>query len=175
MCGEANVPGDKSCSHRALIIGALASGTTRIKGLLESDDVLATARAVGALGAMIERAGPGEWKVTGARWTSPAKPIDCGNSGTSARLLLGACAGVPGLSVTLTGDSSLSKRPMRRVIAPLERMGARFEGGDQLPVTVHGGPLGAIHHLNVPASAQVKSALLLAGIASGVSVSVEEP
>ncbi len=175
MCGEANVPGDKSCSHRALIIGALASGTTRIKGLLESDDVLATARAVGALGAMIERAGPGEWKVTGARWTSPAKPIDCGNSGTSARLLLGACAGVPGLSVTLTGDSSLSKRPMRRVIAPLERMGARFEGGDQLPVTVHGGPLGAIHHLNVPASAQVKSALLLAGIASGVAVSVEEP
>ena len=173
--GEAAIPGDKSCSHRALILGAMARGTTRISGLLESEDVLATAQAVAALGAAVERAGPGEWRVTGAAWTSPAGAIDCGNSGTAARLLLGACAGVEGLVVTLTGDASLSKRPMRRVTAPLERMGANFSGGDHLPITVHGARLGAIHHLNVPASAQVKSALLLAGTTSGVAVIVEEP
>jgi 3-phosphoshikimate 1-carboxyvinyltransferase len=173
--GTVAIPGDKSISHRALILGALARGTTRITGLLESDDVLATARAVAALGATVERIGPGEWHVTGARWTSPPDPIDCGNSGTAARLLLGACAGVPGLVATLTGDASLSKRPMRRVTAPLVRMGARFEGGDHLPITVHGQPLAAIHHLNVPASAQVKSALLLAGVTSGAAVGIEEP
>ncbi len=175
LSGEANIPGDKSCSHRALIIGAMASGTTRIKGLLESDDVLATGRAVAALGAKVKRVATGEWHVAGAEWASPSEPIDCGNSGTAARLLLGACAGVDGLSVTLTGDASLSKRPMRRVTAPLERMGAGFEGGEHLPITVHGDKLGAIHHLNVPASAQVKSALLLAGVTSGAAVSVEEP
>jgi 3-phosphoshikimate 1-carboxyvinyltransferase len=157
-----------------LILGALAEGTTRISGLLESDDVLATARAVAALGATVERSGDG-WHVTGAKWTSPSDPIDCGNSGTCARLLLGACAGVEGLVVTLTGDASLSKRPMRRVTAPLERMGARFDGGDHLPITVHGGRLGAIHHVNVPTSAQVKSALLLAAMTSGARVTVEEP
>jgi 3-phosphoshikimate 1-carboxyvinyltransferase len=173
--GEAPIPGDKSGSHRALILGAMAQGTTRISGLLESDDVLATARAVAALGATVERVAPGEWRVTGARWTAPAAAVDCGNSGTAARLLLGACAGVDGLVVTLTGDASLSRRPMRRVTAPLERMGARFEGGDCLPITVHGQQLGGIHHVNVPASAQVKSALLLAGAASGAAVSVEEP
>ena len=173
--GEAAIPGDKSCSHRALILGAMASGTTHISGLLESGDVLATAQAVAALGATVERIGPGEWHVTGAAWTSPAEPIDCGNSGTTARLLLGACAGVEGLVVTLAGDASLSKRPMRRVTAPLERMGARFEGGDHLPITVHGRRLGGIHHVNVPASAQVKSALLLAGVASGATVTIEEP
>jgi 3-phosphoshikimate 1-carboxyvinyltransferase len=173
--GEAAIPGDKSCSHRALILGAMAEGSTRISGLLESEDVLATARALAALGATVERAGPGEWRVTGGDWISPAEPIDCGNSGTTARLLLGACAGVEGLVVTLTGDASLSKRPMRRVTAPLERMGARFDGGDHLPITVHGQRLGGIHHLNVPASAQVKSALLLAGVASGAAVTVEEP
>ena len=175
MRGVANIPGDKSCSHRALILGALAQGTTRISGLLESDDARATAAAVAALGATVERIAPGEWTVHGAPWTSPDAPLDCGNSGTSARLLLGACAGVAGLSVTLTGDASLSKRPMRRVTAPLERMGARFAGGDHLPITVHGEKLGAIHHLNVPASAQVKSALLLAGVTSGAAVSIDEP
>ena len=112
--GEANIPGDKSCSHRALILGALASGTTRISGLLEGDDVLATARAVAALGASVEHVAPGEWIVTGASWTSPAGPIDCGNSGTSARLLLGACAGVDGLRVTLTGDCLLYTSPSPR-------------------------------------------------------------
>ena len=175
MRGEANIPGDKSCSHRALILGALAEGTTRITGLLDSADVDATARAVAALGATVERAAPGQCTVTGAPWTSPADPIDCGNSGTTARLLLGACAGVPDLIVTLTGDASLSARPMRRVTAPLERMGARFDGGDHLPITVHGQRLGAIHHVNTPASAQVKSALLLAGVTSGAAVTVEEP
>ncbi|MCY7339205.1 MAG: 3-phosphoshikimate 1-carboxyvinyltransferase [Sphingomonas bacterium] len=173
--GIAPIPGDKSCSHRALILGALANGTTRITGLLGSDDVLATARAVAALGATVKHVGPGEWQVTGSRWTTPAEPIDCGNSGTAARLLLGACAGVEGLTVTLTGDQSLSKRPMQRVTAPLERMGAKFDGGDHLPITVHGQALGAIHHLNIPASAQVKSALLLAGVTSGAAVSVKEP
>ena len=173
--GEAAIPGDKSCSHRALIIGAMAQGTTRIGGLLESDDVLATARAVAALGATVERVGPGEWHVTGARWRTPDGPVDCGNSGTAARLLLGACAGVDGLEVTLTGDASLSARPMARVTAPLVRMGARFEGGDHLPITVHGAQLGGIRHVNVPASAQVKSALLLAAAASGVTVQVDEP
>jgi 3-phosphoshikimate 1-carboxyvinyltransferase len=173
--GEAAIPGDKSCSHRALIIGAMANGTTQISGLLESDDVLATARAVAALGATVERVGPGEWHVTGARWRSPDGPVDCGNSGTAARLLLGACAGVDGAVVTLTGDASLSRRPMARVTAPLERMGARFDGGDHLPITVHGRQLGGIHHVNVPASAQVKSALLLAAVASGVTVQVDEP
>ena len=165
--GHANIPGDKSCSHRALILGALAKGVTRISGLLESDDVHATGRAVEALGASVERVASGEWVVTGSRWTSPAAPLDCGNSGTAARLLLGACAGSDGLRVTLTGDASLSTRPMRRVTAPLERMGARFEGGEHLPITVHGAPLGALHFVNVPASAQVKSALLLAGVTSG--------
>jgi 3-phosphoshikimate 1-carboxyvinyltransferase len=173
--GDARVPGDKSCSHRALILGAMAEGTTRIHGLLESDDVLATAKAVAALGAEVEQLSPGEWQVTGAPWQSPSEPVDCGNSGTAARLLLGACAGVDGLVVTLTGDASLSKRPMRRVTTPLERMGARFEGGDHLPITIHGQRLGGIHHVNVPASAQVKSALLLAGLASGAAVSVDEP
>ncbi len=175
LFGEANVPGDKSCSHRALILGAFADGTTRINGLLESDDVRATARALTALGARIERLAAGEWMVTGATWVSPAGPIDCGNSGTLARLLLGACAGIDGLVVTVTGDSSLSRRPMRRVTGPLERMGARFEGLDHLPLTIHGAKLGAIHHVNIPASAQVKSALLLAGVTSAAAVTIDEP
>ena len=173
--GEAPIPGDKSCSHRALILGAMAAGTTRISGLLNSDDVLATVRAVAALGAEVKHVAPGEWRVTGAPWRSPDAPIDCGNSGTTARLLLGACAGVEGLVGTLTGDGSLSRRPMRRVTEPLARMGAQFEGVNHLPITVRGGRLGGIHHVNIPASAQVKSALLLAGAASNAAVTVEEP
>ena len=175
LTGDAAVPGDKSCSHRALILGAMAQGETRISGLLESDDVLATARAVEQLGARVERIGEGQWRVEGGAWQSPDQPIDCGNSGTAARLLLGACAGIDGLVVTLTGDQSLSRRPMARVTGPLERMGARFDGLNHLPITVHGGRLGGIHHVNMPASAQVKSALLLAGVASGAAVTIEEP
>jgi 3-phosphoshikimate 1-carboxyvinyltransferase len=173
--GEAAIPGDKSCSHRALILGAMATGETHITGLLESDDVLTTARALEAFGASVERTGPGEWRVQGSQWRSPAQPIDCGNSGTAARLLIGAAAGVDGLVATFTGDASLSARPMRRITAPLERMGARFDGGDRLPLTVHGQRLAGIDFSNVPASAQVKSAILLAGLGTDAPVRIEEP
>lgn len=172
--GEVAIPGDKSCSHRALILGAMAEGETVIRGLLESDDVLATARAVAALGAEVERIG-GEWRVRGAAWQSPHSAIDCGNSGTAARLLMGAIAGREGLRATLTGDASLSARPMRRVTAPLELMGARVDGGERLPLTVTGARLGPIACRNVPASAQVKSAILLAGLGTAASVEIVEP
>ncbi len=172
--GEAAIPGDKSCSHRALILGAMAEGETRIIGLLESDDVLATARAVEAFGAEVEHFGPGEWRVRGRPWRSLGD-VDCGNSGTAARLLMGAVAGMPGVRAVFTGDASLSARPMMRVTVPLERMGARIEGGDRLPLTVEGAQLHGIDHRNVPASAQVKSAILLAGLGASAPVSITEP
>jgi 3-phosphoshikimate 1-carboxyvinyltransferase len=137
LSGRFAVPGDKSLSHRALIFGALAEGETVIAGLLESADVLATAEALRAFGVRVEQFGPGRWRVIGGEWRSPEQPIDCGNSGTSARLLMGAAAG-QGVRATFTGDASLSRRPMRRVRAPLEAMGVRFEGGDTLPLTVEG-------------------------------------
>jgi 3-phosphoshikimate 1-carboxyvinyltransferase len=173
--GEAAIPGDKSCSHRALIIGAMASGETRIRGLLESDDVLATANAIKAFGIEAERLSAGEWRVQGGEWRSPDDTIDCGNSGTAARLLTGAVAGMPGVRATFTGDASLSVRPMKRVTAPLIRMGAGIEGGDRLPLTIEGARLGGIEHRNVPASAQVKSAILLAGLGTTAPVQVIEP
>ncbi|HEV2043282.1 MAG TPA: 3-phosphoshikimate 1-carboxyvinyltransferase, partial [Sphingomicrobium sp.] len=157
--GEISIPGDKSMSHRALILGGLAKGTTVIHGLLESEDVLRTAEAVAAFGPVVERHGESHWTVTGADWVSPAGPIDCGNSGTSARLLIGAAAGFA-LEARFTGDASLSRRPMGRVLEPLRRMGAEADG-DYLPVTVRGGQLQRISHVNANASAQVKSALLL--------------
>jgi 3-phosphoshikimate 1-carboxyvinyltransferase len=172
--GETRVPGDKSLSHRALILGALAAGETRISGLLEADDVAATARAVAAFGASAERVGDGEWLVRGGEWRSPSEPVDCGNSGTAARLLMGAAAGFD-LIATFTGDESLSRRPMARVTAPLARMGARFNGGERLPLTLHGGGLGGIDWVNEPASAQVKSAVLLAGLRAQGSVVLREP
>ncbi|HET7817215.1 MAG TPA: 3-phosphoshikimate 1-carboxyvinyltransferase [Sphingomicrobium sp.] len=171
--GEIEVPGDKSMSHRALILGGLAEGETRIRGLLEGADVLHTAEAVRAFGARVERLGPGEWSVRGGEWRSPAGPVDCGNSGTGARLLMGAAAGFP-IRATLTGDSSLSSRPMERVLAPLRSMGARTEGST-LPVTVHGGNLHGIRFVNQKASAQVKSAILLAGLRASGEVEVVEP
>jgi 3-phosphoshikimate 1-carboxyvinyltransferase len=174
LTGIADIPGDKSCSHRALILGALAAGETRISGLLEADDVAATARAVAAFGASAERVGDGEWLVRGAEWRSPSEPVDCGNSGTAARLLMGAAAGFD-LIATFTGDESLSRRPMARVTAPLACMGARFNGGERLPLTLHGGGLGGIDWVNEPASAQVKSAVLLAGLRAQGSVVVREP
>jgi 3-phosphoshikimate 1-carboxyvinyltransferase len=174
LTGIAAIPGDKSCSHRALILGALAAGETRISGLLEADDVAATARAVAAFGASAERVGDGEWLVRGAEWRSPSEPVDCGNSGTAARLLMGAAAGFD-LIATFTGDESLSRRPMARMTAPLARMGARFDGGERLPLTLHGGGLGGIDWVNEPASAQVKSAVLLAGLRAQGSVVVREP
>jgi 3-phosphoshikimate 1-carboxyvinyltransferase len=175
ILGEAAIPGDKSCSHRALILGALAEGETRVSGLLESDDVLATARAVETLGAKVKRNGPGKWVVHGGPWASPADAIDCGNSGTAARLLIGAAAGMPGVRAIFFGDASLSARPMQRVIAPLSRMGARFEGQDRLPLTVEGARLGGIDLRNIPISAQVKSAILLAGLGTNAPVAITEP
>jgi 3-phosphoshikimate 1-carboxyvinyltransferase len=168
------VPSDKSLSHRALILGALASGETRIFGLLEADDVMATVMALRAFGTHVERTCHGNGHVVGGEWRSPEVPVDCGNSGTSARLLMGAAAGF-NLSATFTGDESLRRRPMRRVRDPLEAMGARFEGGDTLPLTLHGGGLRGIEHRNVPASAQVKSAILLAGLRASGPVRVIEP
>lgn len=171
--GVIDVPGDKSMSHRALILGGLASGTTRILGLLEGDDVLHTAAAVRAFGAGVERVASGEWLVRGAEWKSPANPIDCGNSGTGARLLMGAAAGLS-ISATFIGDASLSGRPMERVLGPLRDMGARTEGST-LPVTIHGGGLHGIRFVNEKASAQVKSAILLAGLRAEGDVTVVEP
>ena len=174
LIGEAAIPGDKSSSHRALILGAMASGETQIFGLLESEDVLATVSAIEAFGVSVERSGGG-WVIQGGRWKSPLDVVDCGNSGTSARLLMGAVAGMPGLSATFTGDASLSVRPMRRVTAPLQRMGAAIDGGDHLPIAITGERLGGIEHRNVPASAQVKSAILLAGLGTAAHVSIIEP
>ena len=174
LTGEVAIPGDKSCSHRALILGAMAGGTTRISGLLESADVLATLRAVEVFGIEVERAA-GDWIVHGGSWQTPDGPVDCGNSGTGARLLMGAVAGMPGVRATFTGDASLSSRPMKRVTAPLQRMGATIEGGDRLPITIEGTNLGGIEHRNVPASAQVKSAILLAGLGTHAPVSIIEP
>jgi 3-phosphoshikimate 1-carboxyvinyltransferase len=170
--GRVAIPGDKSISHRALIFGALAEGTTRIEGLLEGDDVLRTAAAVAQLGADVDRLGEGKWRVTGSPWSSPANPVDCGNSGTGARLLMGAVAAHP-IRVTFTGDSSLSSRPMERVLSPLRRMGARTEGST-LPVTVHGGRLHGISFDNVKSSAQVKTALLLAGLGADGDIEINE-
>ena len=173
--GSIIVPGDKSMSHRALILGALAKGETRVTGLLEGQDVLHTAAAVTALGARAQRLGPGEWRIAGARWRSPDAAIDCGNSGTGARLLMGAVAGLP-IEATFTGDVSLRSRPMDRVLDPLRRMGlADASDGGRLPITIRGGGLGGIRFRNEKASAQVKSAILLAGLNAAGDVEVIEP
>jgi len=177
LIGRVRAPGDKSMSHRALIIGALAQGRTDITGLLESEDVLATARAMRAFGADVERTGDGAWTVLGRPpWRSPAEVIDCGNAGTGVRLIMGAAAGFP-LTATFTGDASLRSRPMNRVLGPLREMGARFEAveGGRLPATLTGGAIEAItYRLPVP-SAQVKSAILLAGLGASDTVEVIEP
>ncbi|PWG03221.1 3-phosphoshikimate 1-carboxyvinyltransferase [Sphingosinicella humi] len=174
--GTIEVPADKSMSHRALILGALAKGTTSISGLLEGQDVLDTAAAVRAFGATAERCAPGEWRVTGGAWRSPPTAIDCGNSGTGVRLLMGAAAGFD-LEAVFTGDRSLTRRPMDRVLAPLRTMGAEVEAseGGRLPVRLRGGRLCGIHFRNDKASAQIKSAILLAGLRSEAAVEVLEP
>jgi 3-phosphoshikimate 1-carboxyvinyltransferase len=170
------VPGDKSISQRALILGALAAGETRISGLLESGDVESTAGALRALGAELTRLGPGAWQVRGVagQWRQPAAPLDFGNSGTGSRLMMGAVATTP-IAVTFTGDASLRSRPMARVLEPLTAFGARYEGQGAralMPVTLHGAKDASAIDLHVPiASAQVKSALLLAALgARGESV-----
>ena len=180
LAGKARVPGDKSISHRALILGALAVGETRISGLLEGEDVLNTARAMQALGARVERTGAFAWSVHGvgvAGFAQPENPLDFGNSGTGCRLVMGAVAGCP-ITAIFDGDASLRGRPMRRVLDPLELMGARVgaarEGG-RLPLTLNGArdPLPILYRTPV-ASAQIKSAVLLAGLAApGITTVIE--
>ena len=171
------MPGDKSVSHRALLFGALATGETRVTGLLDAEDVHSTRRAVERLGAAVRSEG-GEIVVTPPeRLREPDDVIDCGNSGTSLRLLAGVLSGVPGLSV-LTGDASLRRRPVRRVVEPLRRMGANLTArdGDRLPpLAIRGGPLRGVAHVLPVASAQVKSAILLAGLFAEGATSVTEP
>jgi len=169
LAGTARVPGDKSISHRALMIGAVATGRTRVCGLLEGEDVLATARALRALGVRISRADAATYVVDGVGLSGlaqPAEVLDMGNSGTGARLLLGLLATHP-LTVQVTGDASLVERPMGRVIEPLSRMGASFlaRDGGRLPLTVTGArmPVPIVYELPVP-SAQVKSSIILAGL-----------
>ena len=177
--GTALVPGDKSISHRALIFGAMAVGETRITGLLEGQDVLDTARAMRAFGATVTQHGPGAWSVNGVGvggFSEPAEVIDCGNSGTGVRLIMGTMATTP-ITATFTGDPSLRKRPMGRVTDPLSLFGTQAFGrkGGRLPMTVIGAanPVPVRYALPV-ASAQVKSAVLLAGLnAPGETVVIE--
>lgn len=169
LSGHLTVPGDKSISHRSLMLGAVAVGTTGITGLLEAEDVINTAKAMAALGAKVEHLGPGAWAVTGlglGSFRQPAGDLDFGNSGTGARLAMGLLASAA-ISARFVGDASLSRRPMGRVTKPLEQMGARFEAseGGRLPLILHGArnPAPITYELPV-ASAQVKSAVLLAGL-----------
>ena len=180
LTGVADVPGDKSISHRSLILGAMAVGETRITGLLEGDDVLDTAKAMRAFGAEVTDHGGGEWSVQGVGvggFAEPDQVIDCGNSGTGVRLIMGAMATSP-ITATFTGDASLNKRPMARVTDPLALFGAQTVGrdGGRLPMTIVGAadPVPACYTVPVP-SAQVKSAVLLAGLnAPGQTVVIEQ-
>jgi 3-phosphoshikimate 1-carboxyvinyltransferase len=177
--GRVRVPGDKSISHRALIVGAVTVGETRIAGLLEGEDVLNTGKALRALGAEVERTGVGAWRVHGvgvAGFAEPSGPLDFGNSGTGCRLMLGAVAGCP-IAANFDGDASLRKRPMRRVLEPLERIGAHTLSADdgRLPLRLAGArdPIPIVYEPPV-ASAQLKSAVLLAGLAApGETVVIE--
>lgn len=181
--GALRVPGDKSISHRAVLFAAIAEGTSHLSAVLDSADIRSTIDAVSALGAGVTVAdGPDGLEITVAGWGSrapsePTAPVDCGNSGTTARLLLGVLAGWP-LQVTLTGDESLSRRPMGRVTEPLSRMGASFETevGGTLPVTVRGSEgLRPVEHDMPVASAQVKTALLLAALRAEGRSFITEP
>ena len=178
--GTIRVPGDKSISHRSIMLGALAVGETRVTGLLEGEDVLSTAAGMRAMGATVERLGEGEWSVHGVgvgALLQPEAPLDMGNSGTSTRLLMGLVAS-HAIETCFFGDASLSKRPMGRVIEPLSRMGAAFEAseGGRLPLTVRGAnPAVPITYRLPVASAQVKSAILLAGLNTPGITTVIEP
>ena len=178
VAGTVRVPGDKSITHRALLLGALARGESHVGGALTSLDARSSARVLRALGARISPLRAGEMVTVrgGGKLRRPEGVLDCGNSGTTARLLLGLLAGHP-FKATLTGDSSLRRRPMRRVTAPLREMGARFEegAGDGLPLTIRGGTLRPLRYAMPVSSAQIKSALLLAGVAAGVDVDLREP
>lgn len=179
LAGEVDLPGDKSISQRAAIFAALADGSTLLEGYQEGEDAQSTLGALAALGAQVRR-GPGGVEVTGVGgrgFRDPERALDLGNSGTGVRLLLGALAGQD-VFAALMGDASLSRRPMGRVVEPLRRMGARIDGRDGgrlLPLCVRGGGLrGTVHRIPV-ASAQVKSALLLAGLGAEGVTRVEEP
>jgi 3-phosphoshikimate 1-carboxyvinyltransferase len=178
--GRIRVPGDKSISHRALILGALTVGETTVAGLLEGEDVIHTADAMRALGARLERTAEGVWRIHGVGvggFATPVGPLDFGNSGTGCRLAIGAVAGCA-VTATFDGDASLRTRPMRRVLDPLEKMGARViaaaEGG-RLPLTLQGAsdPIPITYESPVP-SAQLKSAVLLAGLAAPGETTVIE-
>jgi 3-phosphoshikimate 1-carboxyvinyltransferase len=179
LTGRAQVPGDKSISIRALILAALTVGETRISGMLEGEDALNTAKAMQALGAHVERTGEGQWRLRGVGiggFAEPKAPLDFGNSGTGCRLALGAVAGCP-ITATFDGDASLRSRPMRRVLEPLERIGARTlaAADDRLPLTLAGArdPIPIVFKPPVP-SAQLKSATLLAGLAAPGETTVIE-
>ncbi len=180
LTGVAQVPGDKSISHRALILGAMAVGETRISGLLEGQDVLDTARAMQSFGAEVIDHGTGDWSVHGVGvggFSEPDQVIDCGNSGTGVRLIMGAMATSP-IVATFTGDASLNRRPMARVTDPLMAFGARAFGrsGGRLPLTLQGATFPVpVRYATPVASAQVKSAVLLAGLnAPGETVVIED-
>jgi 3-phosphoshikimate 1-carboxyvinyltransferase len=178
--GRARVPGDKSISHRALIFGALTVGETRISGLLEGEDVINTANAMRALGAKVERTGAGTWRVHGVGvggFRTPDGVLDFGNSATGCRLVMGAVAGCP-ISATFDGDASLRRRPMKRILDPLELIGAHaasMTDGARLPITLAGArdPIPIVYRTPV-ASAQIKSAVLLAGLAAPGETTVIE-
>lgn len=178
--GEARVPGDKSISHRSIMLGAIAEGETRVAGFLEGEDALATLAAFRAMGVPIERPGPGEVVINGVGMQglqAPQSPLDLGNSGTAMRLMCGLLAGQRFTS-TLIGDASLTTRPMNRVIAPLAQMGASIESasGGRPPLVIHGAQsLQGIDYATPMASAQVKSCVLLAGLYSQGRTSVTEP
>jgi len=180
LSGAVQIPGDKSISHRALIFGALARGTTTIQGLLESDDVLATANALGALGAKIFCDDKGAWTIDGTgngAMLDPDRPLDLGNSGTGARLLLGLVTG-QGITATFTGDASLKSRPMGRVLEPLEQMGALVEDaaeGRKFPLSIRGTVPAMPLEYRLPfPSAQIKSAILIAGLGAIGRTTVSE-
>jgi 3-phosphoshikimate 1-carboxyvinyltransferase len=178
--GRVRVPGDKSISLRSLILGALTVGETRITGMLEGEDALSTANAMKALGATVERTGDLAWRIMGVGvggFAEPRAPLDFGNSGTGCRLAMGAVAGCP-ITAIFDGDASLRSRPMRRILDPLEKMGARTReqaDGGRLPLTMQGAtdPLPMTYEPPVP-SAQVKSAVLLAGLAAPGETTVIE-
>jgi 3-phosphoshikimate 1-carboxyvinyltransferase len=179
--GECEVPGDKSISHRAALLGALAEGPTEVQGYLEGEDCLRTITAIQMMGVDVTKKGPGHYRIAGAGLgglVEPADIIDCGNSGTTARLLVGFVAGQPFWTL-LTGDESLRRRPMKRVAEPLTRMGATIVGrsdGGRLPLAVRGAERPRAIAYDTPiASAQVKSAILLAGLRADGPVTVREP
>lgn len=180
LSGTANVPGDKSISHRSLLFGALAIGETCIAGLLEGEDVIATARAVQEFGAEVSKDEDGRWRVFGVGvggFREPSNVIDCGNAGTGVRLLMGSMATTP-ITVTFTGDASLRARPMKRITEPLAAFGARSYGraGGRLPLTMVGAhnPI-PVEYSSPHASAQIKSAVLLAGLNTPGTTILHEP